>query len=395
MRKVVVQGVGMTRFGKHLNRSLKDLTNEALQGAMLDAGVNLSGIEAAYIGNAMAGIISGQECIRGQVMLSGSGLEGIPMFNVENACASGSSAFHMAWMAVASGMYDMVLAIGAEKMNHPDRSRAFRALQGAVDVEDMERNSEKSENRDNQSLFMDYYAAEAREHMSRFGTSIETIAKIVVKNSRNGSLNSRAQYQIPQTLDAVLNSRTISDPLRLLMCSPVSDGAAAAIICSEKAAKKLTNQPIFVAGSVVLSGNASDYKGASSTERAAAKAYEIAGVQPSDIQIAEVHDAAAPGEIWAYEHLGICSPGEGGRLLESGATEIGGRIPVNPSGGLISKGHPVGATGLAQIAEVVWQLRGQAESRQIPTRPRLGITQNAGGLLHGGNAAVAINILSS
>jgi acetyl-CoA acyltransferase len=394
MQKAVVLGVGMTRFGKYPERSLKELAREALQKALTDAGISLSQIEAAYVGNAMAGIITGQECIRGQVMLSGTGLEGIPIFNVENACASGSSAFHMAWMAVASGMYDVVLALGAEKMIHPERTRAFQALKGAVDVEELDKFPGGGKGRDNQSLFMDYYAMEAREHMELYGTSIETFAKIAVKNSRNGSLNPNAQYQKQQTLEDVLGSRIISDPLRLLMCSPLSDGAAAAILCSEKISRQLTNHPVFVASSVVYSSNRSGDVGPSNTERAAAKAYALAGIEPSDVQVAEVHDAAAPGELWAYEHLGFCAPGDGARLVESGATEIGGRIPVNPSGGLIAKGHPVGATGIAQIAEIVWQLRGQAGKRQIPGQAKVGLTHNVGGFLNGGNAAVAIHILT-
>jgi acetyl-CoA acyltransferase len=394
MQKAVVLGVGMTRFGKYPERSLKELAREALQKALTDAGISLSQIEAAYVGNAMAGIITGQECIRGQVMLSGTGLEGIPIFNVENACASGSSAFHMAWMAVASGMYDVVLALGAEKMIHPERTRAFQALKGAVDVEELDKFPGGGKGRDNQSLFMDYYAMEAREHMELYGTSIETFAKIAVKNSRNGSLNPNAQYQKQQTLEDVLGSRIISDPLRLLMCSPLSDGAAAAILCSEKISRQLTNHPVFVASSVVYSSNRSGDVGPSNTERAAAKAYALAGIEPSDVQVAEVHDAAAPGELWAYEHLGFCAPGDGARLVESGATEIGGRIPVNPSGGLIAKGHPVGATGIAQIAEIVWQLRGQAGKRQIPGQAKVGLTHNVGGFLNGGNAAVAIHILA-
>jgi acetyl-CoA acyltransferase len=394
MQKVVVLGVGMTRFGKYPERSLKELAREALHGALTDAGISLSQIEAAYVGNAVAGIITGQECIRGQVMLSGTGLEGIPIFNVENACASGSSAFHMAWMAVASGMYDVVLALGAEKMIHPERTRAFQALKGAADVEELDKFPGGGRDRDNQSLFMDYYALEARKHMELYGTSIETFAKIAVKNSRNGSLNPNAQYQKQQTLEDVLGSRIISDPLRLLMCSPLSDGAAAAILCSEKVSRQLTNHPVFVASSVVYSSNRSGDVGPSNTERAAAKAYALAGIEPSDVQVAEVHDAAAPGELWAYEHLGFCAPGDAAQLVESGATEIGGRIPVNPSGGLIAKGHPVGATGIAQIAEIVWQLRGQAGKRQIPGQAKVGLTHNAGGFLNGGNAAVAIHILA-
>jgi acetyl-CoA acetyltransferase len=393
MRNVVVLGIGMTQFGKHPDKSLKDLGREALYRAVQDAGIELSQIEAAYVGNAAAGLITGQECIRGQVILSGAGLTGIPVINTENACASGSTAFHLAWMAIASGLYDVVLALGAEKMTHPDKNRAFAALQSGTDIEQLSSFPGYEEHKEGQSIFMDLYASEAREHMMKYGTSLETLAKIAVKNSYNGSLNPYAQYQQAQSLEAVLQSRMISDPLRLKMCSPIGDGAAAAIVCSEKIARQFTTKPVYVTASVVVSGSSSKDQKIDTVQRAAEKAYEVAAIGSEDLQVMEVHDAAVPGELLAYEQLGLCPPGEGGRLIESGDTEIGGKIPVNPSGGLISRGHPIGATGIAQIAEITWQLRGQAGARQIRNQPKAGLTENVGGFLNGDNGTVNIHIL--
>ncbi|OLO37002.1 hypothetical protein BTR23_14770 [Alkalihalophilus pseudofirmus] len=395
MEKVNVLGAGMTKFDKYLNRSLSFLGQEALSNALADSGIDISKIEAAYVGNAMAGAILGQESIRGQVVLSGTELEGLPVYNVENACASGSTAFHLAWMSIASGMYDVVLALGVEKLFHKDKMKTFNAFRGSTNVEALHSFPGKGNN-DAQSMFMDVYAQEAREHMNKYGTTIETIAQVAVKNSFNGSLNPYAQYQQAKSLGEVMNSRMISDPIRLLMCSPIGDGAAAIILCSEKIAAQYSTKSIYVASSVVLSGKTktSDDKDPAGT-RTALKAYELAGIGANEVGVVEVHDGAAPGEIWAYEHLGLCSKGEGGNLLLSGETQIDGKIPVNPSGGLIAKGHPVGATGIAQIVELTWQMRGEARQRQIKNKPKVGLAYNNGGYLNGESAAISINILKS
>lgn len=395
MRNVVVLGVGMTPFGKHWDKGLKDLGREAIYGAVQDANIELSQIEAAYVGNAVAGLITGQECIRGQVILSEAGLAGIPVINTENACASGSTAFHMAWMAVASGLYDIVLALGVEKMIHQDKNRAFAALKSATDIEQLSSFPGYEGHSGEQSIFMDFYASQAQEHMKKYGTSRETFAKIAVKNSYNGSLNPYAQYQQAQSLEDILQSRVITNPLHLKMCSPISDGAAAAIVCSEKIAKQFTAKPIYVGASVVVSGMQRKNQGWDSVQIAARKAYERADIGPEDLQVIEVHDAAVPGELLAYEQLGLCATGEGGRLVESGDTRICGRIPVNPSGGLISRGHPIGATGIAQIAEVIWQIRGQAGARQIPNQPKVGLTLNEGGTLKGDYGAINIHVFKA
>ncbi|ADG06683.1 thiolase family protein [Kyrpidia tusciae] len=397
MNQVVVVGVGMTRFGKQPERSLKELAREASRAALEDAGIPESAIEAAFVSNAMAGAIWRQESVRGQVFLSGTELAGIPMFNVENACASGSTAFHLACMSVLSGMYDTVLVLGVEKMIHPDKERTFRAFEGATDVESLLA-FPGGGGRDRQSMFMDYYAEEARRHMELYGTPVEIFASIATKNSRHGALNPYAQYRVPQTVESVMASRVVSDPLRLLMCSPLSDGAAAAIVAREKTARRWTSRPVFVAGSVVLSAltgpaSAGSEKKRSNVERAAERVYAQAGLGPRDLDVLEVHDAAAPGELWAYEQLGLCGPEEGAGLVESGDTALGGAVPVNPGGGLIARGHPVGATGLAQLAEIVWQLRGEAGERQVEGA-RTGLTQNAGGFLEGDSAAVSVHVLT-
>lgn len=391
MNQVAVVGVGMTRFGKQPEKSLKQLAREAARAALDDAGMTEQSIEAVFVSNSMAGSLWGQQNIRGQVFLAGTGLDGIPIFNVDNACAGGSTAFHLACVSVLSGLYDTVLALGAEKMIHPDKERTFRAFEGGTDVEHLSELSVDGQGQ--KSIFMDFYAGEALRHMELYGTPVEVFAKIAEKNSRHGSLNPYAQYQKVNTVESIMASRMVSYPLHLLMCSPLSDGAAAAIVTREKLARRWTSRPVFVAGSVVLSIETGAGKEKSNIERAAEMAYAQSGVGPRDLDLLEVHDAASPGELWAYEKLMLCDPGEGAKLVESGDVALGGRIPVNPSGGLISRGHPIGATGLAQIAEVVWQLRGEAGKRQVEGA-RVGLTQNSGGFLKGEEAVASVHVLT-
>ncbi|MBI2060949.1 MAG: thiolase family protein [Nitrospirae bacterium] len=403
MRKVMVVGVGMTHFGKFPDRSLKDLAREAVESALKNAGMDKGALQAAYVGNAMAGLMSGQECIRGQVLLRPLGIEAIPIVNAENACASSSTAFHLGWMAVASGMIDVALALGVEKLYDEDKKKSFRALGSAVDVEMMAQIAEAlkassdkpapGEAGSQRSLFMDFYAMVARMHMDRFGTKKEHFAKIAVKNHYHGSLNPHAQYRERVTVDEVMGSPPVVEPLTRMMTSPIGDGAAAAIVCDEATARRFTTKPIHVRASVLVSGKDRSFGEPGIVERAARKAYEIAGLGPKEISVAEVHDATSTAELLAYEELGLCAEGEGGRLVDEGATTLGGRIPVNTSGGLCSKGHPVGATGIAQISEVVWQLRGEAGDRQV-AGANVGLTQNGGGALGNEAAAMAVHILS-
>lgn len=395
MRTVHVAGVGMTRFAKQPDETLKTLAGAAVRDAVTDAGLQLADLEAAYFGNAVGGLIDGQEMIRGQVALRPLGIDEIPIFNIENACASGSSAFHLAWQAVASGACDIVLAVGAEKMSHPDRQRTFDALASAIDIAAAADGTEDTFPRieAGRSAFMDLYAQEARAYMASSGAEPADFARVAVKNQHNGALNPRAQYGAELTVDEVLASREIVYPLTLLMCSPVSDGAAAAVLVSDEVGRRLGpagRPPVRVAASVVRSGLG---KRGSSAAVAAAKAYELAGIGPEDVSCAELHDASAPAELELMEALGLAAPGDAVRLVREGATAIGGRIPVNPSGGLLAKGHPVGATGIAQLCEATWQLRGEAGGRQV-AGARVALTQNAGGWLFGDNAVAAVTLLS-
>jgi acetyl-CoA acetyltransferase len=409
MRDVAVVGAGMTNFGKFLDRSMKDIAGEAIKGALDSAGIDKSKLEAAVVGNATAGLITGQEMIRGQVVLREMGIGGIPVINTENACASSSTAFHVAWMYVASGMYDVALAVGMEKLYHEDKRRSFQAIGAAVDVEWVQqmqaaaRAAKENGDRDNpapeegagekRSMFMDFYAAFARQHMQKYGTTKEQFARVAVKNHYNGSLNPHAQYREVYSLEDILASPMVAEPLTRLMCSPIGDGAAAVVICSAEKAKQFTSKPVYVRASVLASGDDRQPGQPGITERAAQKAYEIAGVGPEDINVAEVHDASAPAELVIYEELGFCKPGEGGQLIDAKATYVDGPIPVNPSGGLISKGHPIGATGVAQIYEIFSQLRGEAGDRQV-RNPKVGMTENGGGMVKGEAAALAVHILS-
>jgi acetyl-CoA acetyltransferase len=421
MRKVAVVGAGMTKFGKHMDRGLKSLGREAVEGAMKAATVEMKDIEAAVVGNATAGLITGQEMIRAQVILRDMGFGDIPMINTENACASSSTAFHLAWMYVASGMYDCVLALGVEKLYHEEKRRSFQAIGSAVDIEAIKElmartaergrtESEASKAEDangggksgggaqgageSRSMFMDFYAASAREHMKRHGTTAIQFAKVAVKSHANASLNPYAQYRETYSVEEILASPMVAEPLTRLMCSPIGDGAAALVLVSEEKARQLTTKPVWVTASILGSGKDRAPGEPGVTTRMAKKAYAAAGVGPEDIDVIELHDASAPAELIEYEELGLCKVGDGGKLIEEGVTEITGKIPVNPSGGLLSKGHPIGATGCAQLVEIYWQLQGEAGERQVKGgNAKVGLTQNGGGMMKGEAAAMAVHVL--
>ena len=412
MRDVAIIGAGMTKFGKFLDRSMKDLAGEAVKGALGSAGIDKSKLEAAVVGNATAGLITGQEMIRGQVVLREMGIGGIPIVNTENACASSSTAFHVAWMYVASGMYDVALAVGMEKLYHEDKRKSFQAIGAAVDVEWVQQmQAAMKASRGNggarsgetpapeegagekRSMFMDFYAAFARQHMQKYGTTKEQFARVAVKNHFHGSLNPHAQYREVYTLEDILASPPVAEPLTRLMCSPIGDGAAAVVICAADKAKQFTSKPVYVRASVLGSGSDRGPGEPGITERVSRQAYEMAGVGPEDLSVIELHDASAPAELVLYEELGLCAAGEGGKLIDSKATYFDGPIPVNTSGGLISKGHPIGATGVAQIYEIFTQLRGEAGERQV-RNPKVGMTENGGGMVKGEAAALAVHILS-
>lgn len=390
MNEAVICGIGMTQFGKFLHKGLKQLALEAVSEAIADAGISKSDIQAAYVGNSVAGLVTGQETIRGQVVLRAAGIGGIPIFNVENACASSSTALHLGALAVQSGIYDCVLAVGVEKMTHPDRSVTFKAFEGGVDVEEMQdvlRNSKGTH-----SVFMDLYAQKTKKYMEQFGITKKQLAMVASKNHTNGSLNPLAQRTNPLTVEDVLNDRLVTEPFTRYMCSPVSDGAAAVVLCSKEYAKKLTSKPVFIAASAVLSASADPKDEGNVIRRTAENAYKMAGFGSEEISVFEVHDATASAELMAYEELGLCRQGEGGKLIEERMTYIGGKMPVNTSGGLEAKGHPVGATGLGQIYELVLQLRGDAGPRQVDN-PKAALAQNAGGMIGEENATASITIL--
>jgi acetyl-CoA acyltransferase len=413
MRQVAIIGAGMTRFGKFIDRSLKDLGREAVEGALSSAGVEKSGIEAAMVGNAAAGLITGQECVRGQVILREMGFGDIPIINTENACASSSTAFHLAWLYVASGICDVALALGIEKLYHEEKKRSYAAIGAAVDVElvqqilaQMQAQAAAKAKEEaaagapggsgagqSRSMFMDIYAALARNHMQKYGTTKEQYAKVAVKNHYHGSLNPHAQYRERYTLQEILDSPLVAEPLTRLMCSPIGDGAAALVVTTAEKARQYTTKPVLVRASVVGSGKDLTPNEPTAGARVARRAYEAAGVGPEDVNVIELHDATAPAEIVIYEELGLCKLGEGGRLIEEGVTELTGKVPVNTSGGLLSKGHPIGATGAAQLCEVFWQLRGECGDRQVQGA-KVGLAENGGGMVRGEPAALSVHILS-
>ncbi len=412
----VVAGVGMTRFGKQPDRGLKDLGAEAVLAAVADAGLGLDDVQMAFVGNCAAGTVTGQESIRGQVVLHPLGVGRIPIVNVENACASGSTAFHQACAMVSAGLCDVALALGVEKLTHPDKAVSFAAFAGAVDVDEVAAllaalsappaggpadgapaggDTGSGGAGRSRSMFMDIYARAARDHMERYGTTAEQFAAVAAKSSFHGSLNPRAQFRDALTVGDVLAAPMIVEPLTRPMCSPIGDGAAAVVVTSPAAARRRGVGPaVRVAASVLHSGwdHAPDEPG--TVELCSSEAYEEAGVGPSDLDCVELHDASAPAEVMGYEALGLCPRGEGGKLAESGDTCLGGRLPVNTSGGLLRKGHPVGATGTAQIVELTEQLRGAARDRQVEGA-RVALAQNGGGKKGNDAAAMCVTILTT
>jgi len=402
---VYIIGVGMIKFGKHLNRNVKDLTGEALHEVVRDADVSMEEIEAAWFSNCMWGMYAFQHCIRGQVALSPHGLDTISIVNVENACASGSTALHSAWTAIKAGLYDCTLAIGVEKLYDEDRQKAMGSFSAGTDVEETARLIEKIKNEQKRearaekegagnsggrSVFMDFYARGARMHMAQYGTTQRQLAVVAAKAHNNSTLNPLAQYTFPMTVEQVMADREVVFPLTRAMCAPIGDGAAAAILCSERYVKKHgSGRAVKIRASVMQSGTRRGFSDV--ITRASKAAYEAAGLGPQDVDVAEVHDATAFGELYQYEKLGFCPEGEGGPFAESGATSIGGKIPVNTSGGLISRGHPIGASGLAMAYELTNQLRGEAGGRQVE-HARIAIAENGGGTLGDGEAAVAMHI---
>lgn len=370
--KVAIIGVGTTKFGENWDKNLRQLAIEAGIKAIMDAGIGGRDLDAIYVGNMSAGRFVGQEHVA--AMVSGELGLSIPASRIEGACASGGLALRQALFSILSGQHDVVLVGGAEKMTDLMTDGVTSSLMGAGDQEWEAYYG---------VTFPSLYAMIARRHMFEFGTTREQMAKVAVKNHHNGCLNPIAQFRKEITIKEVLDSPMVADPLTLFDCSPITDGAATLILCKEELAKKYTDNPVYIIGS----GQASDTLALhdrrslttlDATIKAAKGAYKQAGITVKDIDLAEVHDCFTIGEIIATEDLGFCKKGEGGKLLDEEETEIGGRIPVNTSGGLKAVGHPVGATGVKQAVEIVLQLRGQADKRQVKDA-KIGLTHNVGG----------------
>ena len=385
MRAVAIAGIGGMRFGKYGDRSLRVLGEEVCIKAIRDAGMKPRDIQLAYVGN-LAQWEWGQGLLIGHSVLREIGITKIPITRVENGCATGSNAFHEAWYRVATGACDIALAFGVEQMTVAGSEKILSVFTGR-------QHAERSGDMGNSAPGL--FAMIARRHMEEFGTTREQIAMVAVKNRQYGSLNPEAQLTQPVTVEEVLKDRMICDPLTLPQCCPRGDGAAAVVLVAAKLARKYTPIPISVAASVQVSGTYPDtesYTGFDTDVRAAEAAYRMAGLGPADIDLAEVHDCFSVAEIVHYEDLGFCRKGEGGRFIEEGRSGPGGKTPVNTSGGLLSKGHVIGATGISQIIELVRQLRGQAGRRQVEGA-RVALQHNGGGFIHTDTASCFIHIL--
>jgi len=412
MNDIYVVGVGMTPFGRLLERSVYDMVAEAVGLALKDAGATTADVGSVYYSTMTNGMLQGQTGIPGPIAMRRLGIQGVPVFSVENACASGSSAFNLATLALRAGQCDIALAVGAEKMNVPDKAKMFAVFDGGWDVSTVEANKylllamgegveppPGSVSERPYSVFMDVYAAICRNHMLRYGTTQRQIAAVAAKNHQHSVHNPLAQFQQAFSIDEVLASPPICYPLTTLMCSPISDGAAAVLLCNADGLKRLKNaggRAVRVLASVVQTGTDRrlDEPEKIIAHLAAKKAYAQAGIDPGDVDVAEVHDASAIGEILNAESLMLVPFGEGGPAAERGDFSVGGRMPINPSGGLESKGHPIGATGLGQIHELVTQLRSEAGKRQVEGA-RIAIQENGGGLFGIEEAVVAVNILAN
>jgi acetyl-CoA C-acetyltransferase len=381
MRDVAIIGIGMTPFGELWEKSIRDLIVEAASNALADAGVDR--VDSMYLGCMSGGLFVEQEHLA-SLASDVLGLGPIPITRVESACASGGLAVRSAFIEVASGLSDVVLALGVEKMTDVGGEACTAALAAAADQEHEAFHG---------VTFPGLYAMIARAHMLKYGTTPEQLAAVAVKNHANGALNPLAQYRSRLTIDAVLGSIMVADPLHIFDCSPISDGAAAALLCPLDMARKIAKKaPVRIAGMGHATDSLALYRRDDLTrlpavEESGKRALKMAGKTPADVDLAEVHDCFTIAEICAIEELGLVERGQGADAARSGLTALGGKMPVNTSGGLKSKGHPVGATGLAQIYELVTQLRGEAGERQVADA-RVGLAQNMGG--SGGSSVVHV-----
>ncbi len=380
-RSVYVRGVGFHPFGRHPDKTLKQLATTAALGALDEAQLDVRDVQAAFCANAYAGVLTGQESIRGETWLRTIGLGRSAVFNVENACASGSSAVHLASLGIAGGAYDEVLVVGAEKMFVGDTAKTLAALATSADIEVMS------------NIGMQFVAVDAirvLEIMEEEGLDDSALEWVTVKSHDNGVHNPIAQYQKAVTMEQVRASRMISDPIRLFMCSAISDGAAAVVLSSKPGRGTVKLRASAVASSPIRARDGNRPTPA----LAADAAYQQAGLGPQDLDFAEVHDAVSPAELMYYRELGFCKEGEVAKFVREKRSALGGSLPVNPSGGLNARGHPVGATGVAQIAELTLQLRGDAGGRQVKDA-RIGLAHNAGGWSGDDPAVCVVHILES
>lgn len=403
----VIAGVGMTRFGRLAPHDVRSLATEAARQALVDADLDASEVDLVVFSNSLQGAMAGQHGIRGQLALGGLGLRPVPVVNVENACASASTALHVACAHVAAGLHERVLVVGAEVMTQSGTDAVLAGFEGSWDVARRDETIERlrlwgagtvpppgAEDRADRTVFMDIYAAFARDHMARFGTTREQLATVSAKNHRHSVHNPLAQFRRPFTVSEVLSAGSVTWPLTVPMCSPVSDGAAAAVL--RPAGRQQGRRAVRIRGLALGHGGQWDGREPAGhvSHRTAMRAYAAAGVAPEDVDVAEVHDATAIGEVQQVEHMGLVPYGDGGPAAVRGETALGGRIPVNTSGGLESRGHPIGATGLAQVHELVLQLRGEAGPRQV-AGARIGLAENSGGLVGVEEAAVAVTVLEA
>jgi acetyl-CoA acetyltransferase len=385
MRDVWIRGSAMTRFTRHVDIGARQLVEEAVAAAMRDAEVEPRRVEAAFVGNASAGIMTGQESVRGQVVLRHTGLMGVPVVNVENACASSATALHLAWQAVTGGMRDCVAVIGYEKMDHQDRHRQYRALNATSDLGEAADVFGPDTDRDRNLA------------MLAMGTSTqfdrELMALVAVKNRHHGSLNPCAHRRESVTVEQVLQSPPITGTLTRAMCAPMTDGAACLILCSDDF-RHARSRGVRIAASVLMSGRGDDMRRRHSCGETVRRAYEMADVGPDDLDVVEMFDGTSLAELYLYREVGLCQEGEEERLVRERELYLGGRLPVNPSGGMISRGHPIGATGAAQVVELTWQLEGRCGARQVP-EARTGMAQVVGGWVGSDVAASCIHILQA
>jgi acetyl-CoA acyltransferase len=385
--RVFILGAGMTTFGNHKGVGMRRLAITAIDEALADAAVAPGDVNRVFFANAAAGVISQQEMIRGQVALRHHPLAATPLINIENACASGSSALNLAFHTLRSGAAEVAVVVGVEQMHHVDKSRAFNALRGSTDIEEIGEGipGEVAAN----SVLMDYYAAVAQEYLDSSGASVRDFALVAVKNRRHAADNPLAHLRTPQSAEDVLGARVISAPLTLPMCSPITDGAAALVLCSDSYAGRGGPGEMEIIASEIAAGTG---KGSSPVTDATNAAYRSSGRGVWDFDLIELHDAAAPAELIQYGEIGLCPEGKGFELIRDGVTALGGRMPVNTSGGLLSRGHPLGATGCAQLVELCTQLRGRAGRRQVPGA-QLAMAVNGGGWLDGTYAVAVATIV--